>query len=189
MHDGHLVDLQNRVPAAFMNSETVLRRQATPMIVLLAAALLQACRTGVAAPQEGLPTIEACFLTGTAAVPVTLEVASTPEERRKGLMGRAALPQNRGMLFEYQQERDADHGFWMYKTRIPLDIAYLDETGTIGSIRHMVPCASASGSGCPTYPAGVPFISAVEMNAGFFWDNGIGPGDRLRSGEADCPNP
>ena len=65
-----------------------------------------------------------------------------------------------GMLFKYREPRSASHGFWMYKTLIPLDIAYLNEDGKIGSIRKMVPCPSASGSGCPTYPAGVPFIEA-----------------------------
>lgn len=171
-----------------MNIAAALPRPLTLVLLLLATAALQACRTGVAVPQEGLPVTEACFLGDDTVVPVTLEVAATPEQRRKGLMGRSALARNHGMLFEYQQERDADHGFWMYKTLIPLDIAYLDETGTIGSIRHMVPCASASGSGCPTYPAGVPFLSAVEMKAGFFREHGLGPGDRLRVGNEECPS-
>ena len=121
------------------------------------------------------------------AVPVTLEVASSSEQRQKGLMGRTSMAQNAGMLFEYSEPRQASHGFWMYKTLIPLDIAYLNQDGVIGSIRQMVPCASASGSGCPTYAAGVPFIQAVEMNAGFFREHGIRPGDRLRRDKDNCP--
>ena len=57
----------------------------------------------------------------------------------------------------------------------------------IGSIRQMVPCASASGGDCPTYPAGVPFIQAVEMNAGFFQKHEIRTGDRLFLGNGNCP--
>lgn len=172
-----------------MNIAATSPRSLPWLCLLLAVASLQGCRTGIAAPQESLPEIQACFVGGNPVVPVILEVASTPEQRRKGLMGRDSLSPNHGMLFQYEQERDASHGFWMYKTRIPLDIAFLDENGTVGSIRHMVPCASASGSGCPTYPAGVPFISAVEMNAGFFRKHGIKPGDRLRLGAANCPTP
>src|SRR5690554_8011761 len=83
------------------------------------------------------------------------------------------------MLFEYQQLRPAYHGFWMYQTLIPLDIAYLGAQGEIVSLRQMHPCASSRSSDCPAYPAGKPFLSAVEMNAGYFHERGIGTGDRL----------
>ena len=155
--------------------------------VLVASALIYGCSSGIAAPQEGLPVVDACFVSGMGAVPVELEVASHAEQRQKGLMGRTSLASNEGMLFKYNEPREANHGFWMYKTLIALDIAYLNEDGVIGSIRQMVPCASASGAGCPTYPAGVPFIQAVEMNAGFFQEHGIGRGDRLYVGTDNCP--
>lgn len=157
------------------------------LLPLFVALLLQACSAGVASPQGALPVIRACFLARGGSVPVELEVARTPEQRRKGLMGRSALAPNAGMLFQYRAPRSADHGFWMYQTLIPLDIAYLDQAGRIVSIRRMVPCASASGSGCPTYPAGEPFMQAVEMNAGFFREHGIERGDRLQTGQPNCP--
>ena len=172
-----------------MNSRPAPARRSALAFLLLAGIQLQACSAGVAAPQEGLPITAACFISGTAVVPVTLEVASTPQQRRKGLMRRSTLAPNHGMLFQYQRARAGEHGFWMYRTLIPLDIAYLDDKGTIGSIRHMVPCTSDSGSGCPTYPAGVPFVGAVEMNAGFFTAHGIGPGDRLMVGGDQCSAP
>lgn len=162
-------------------------RGLTVWIVLAVSALIYGCSSGIASPQEGLPLIDACFETAHGPVEVELEVASTPEQRRKGLMGRTSLAPDAGMLFEYQEPREASHGFWMYQTLIALDIAYLNPDGVIGSIREMVPCASASGSGCPTYPAGVPFIQAVEMNAGFFREHGIRPGDRLYRGKDNCP--
>ncbi|TYC62557.1 DUF192 domain-containing protein [Marinobacter sp. BW6] len=155
--------------------------------VLAVSSLIYGCSSGIAAPQEGLPVLEACFVSAAGTVPVELEVARTSEQRQKGLMGRKSMATNAGMLFEYREPRQASHGFWMYKTLIPLDIAYLNRDGVIGSIRHMVPCASASGSGCPTYPAGVSFIQAVEMNAGFFRQHGIRRGDRLNVGKDNCP--
>jgi hypothetical protein len=157
-------------------------------VVLALSSLIFGCSSGIAAPQEGLPVVEGCFISASGVVPVKLEVASTSEQRQKGLMGRSSLASDAGMLFEYRESRKASHGFWMYKTLIPLDIAYLNGDGIIGSIRKMVPCASASRSGCPTYPAGVAFIQAVEMNAGFFHEHGIRPGDRLTIGKDNCPS-
>ena len=155
--------------------------------VLAVSSLSYGCSSGIAAPQEGLPVIEACFVSEAGTVPVELEVASSSEQRQKGLMGRKSMAPKAGMLFEYNEPRQASHGFWMYNTLIPLDIAFLHQDGVIGSIRQMVPCASASGSDCPTYPAGVPFTQAVEMTAGFFRESGIKLGDRLYLGEGNCP--
>ena len=155
--------------------------------LLVASALIHGCSSVVAASESGLPVIEACFVSSAGPIAVKLEVASTSAQRQKGLMGRNKLGQNAGMLFEYREPRQATHGFWMHKTLIPLDIAYLNRDGVIGNIRQMVPCTSASGSGCPTYPAGVPFIKAVEMNAGFFREHDLRSGDRLYLGAADCP--
>jgi len=156
-------------------------------VLLAASSLVYGCSSGIAASQDNLPVIEACFASAAGTVPVTLEVASTSEQRQIGLMGRTSLAPKAGMLFEYREPREAGHGFWMYKTLIPLDIAYLNQSGVIGNIRQMVPCASASGSGCPTYAAGVPFIKAVEMSAGFFREHGIKRGDRLLLGKDNCP--
>jgi uncharacterized membrane protein (UPF0127 family) len=156
--------------------------------ILAVGSVIHGCSSGVAAPQEGLPVIDACFVSEAGSIPIKLEVASTAEQRSKGLMGRTSLAPNAGMLFEYRNPRNAEHGFWMYNTLIPLDIAYLNGEGVIGSIRQMVPCASASGSGCPSYPAGVSFVIAVEMNAGFFREHQIRTGDRLHLDAENCPN-
>lgn len=181
------MDFQNRVSVALVTAASGRFRELRVWVVLAVSSLIVGCSSGIAAPQEGLPVIEACFVSAAGTVPVKLEVASSSEQRRKGLMGRTSLEPEAGMLFEYNEPREASHGFWMYKTLIPLDIAYLNQDGVIGSIRQMVPCASASGSGCPTYPAGVPFIQAVEMNAGFFREHGIRTGDRLYRGKDNCP--
>lgn len=101
-------------------------------------------------------------------------------------MGRESLAANSGMLFQYQEQQRPDHGFWMYQTLIPLDIAYLDANGVIGNTQQMEPCESASGTRCPNYPAGVEFVTAVEMNIGFFEANNISAGDRLKLGKENC---
>ncbi|WBU39453.1 MULTISPECIES: DUF192 domain-containing protein [Marinobacter] len=128
---------------------------------------------------EPLPTVEACFATTDHKHAVVLEVASKNKQRQRGLMERTTLAEDAGMLFTYQTERSPNHGFWMYQTLIPLDIAYLDKQGVIVSIHTMTPCPSSEGRNCPTYPSGERFWNAVEMNAGFFEARGITAGDQL----------
>ncbi len=139
-------------------------------------------------PSVGLPVIEGCFVTASNAVSVSLELARAPRDRQKGLMGRKSMATSSGMLFEYQEQQSPDHGFWMFQTLIPLDIAYLNNEGVIGNIKQMESCDSSSGARCPSYPAEVAFVSAVEMNAGFFEANEIGIGDSLKLGEQNCNN-
>lgn len=150
--------------------------------------LIAACSSGSGAvePSDSLAVVKACFTSDSGPVTVDLEVAKTRRERQRGLMGREFLAPGTGMLFQYQKQRSANHGFWMYQTLIPLDIAYLDERGVIGNIRRMEPCASPSGADCPSYPAGVTFRSAVEVNAGFFEANNIRAGDKLKPGSSDA---
>ena len=59
---------------------------------------------------------------------VLLEVASTPEERRRGLMGRESLPSVCGMLFE---GLSGGGYFWMKNCLIPLDVVFLDKDGVV----------------------------------------------------------
>ncbi|WP_372987698.1 DUF192 domain-containing protein [Marinobacter sp.] len=152
----------------------------------LASALVAGCGVSATPAQTDLPVINACFITDSDSVPVVLEVASTSEQRQVGLMGRTELPASHGMLFQYEEAREPKNGFWMYRTLIPLDIAFLDREGTIRNIRAMVPCSASQGTSCPIYPAGVHYWSAVEMNAGYYLANGIEVGDRLVLGGEDC---
>lgn len=155
--------------------------------LLCSAVMLAGCSgSGAVEPSANLPVAAGCFVTGSSTVSVSLELAQAPQDRRKGLMGRESLAPSSGMLFQYQEQQSPDHGFWMYQTLIPLDIAYLDENGVIGNIRHMEPCDSSNGARCPSYPAEVEFVSAAEMNLGFFEANGIGIGDRLKLGKQSC---
>ncbi|MDX1634090.1 MAG: DUF192 domain-containing protein [Marinobacter sp.] len=130
-------------------------------------------------PPERPPVrVSACLSSDTQAHPIRVELARTPAQKQFGLMERDSLPPNAGMLFIYDEPRPPSHSFWMYKTRIPLDIAFIGENGEIRAIQSMVPCTSA-GTGCPSYPAGVPFTLALEMNRGYFERKDIRVGDRF----------
>jgi uncharacterized membrane protein (UPF0127 family) len=108
-----------------------------------------------------------------------VELAATPDQRTLGLMERRRLPDSAGMLFLFSATQSASDGFWMYRTRIPLDIAYIDSLGTIRAIHRMEPCQTVLTEGCPTYAAGAPFRAALEVNAGYFSRHGVQTGDHL----------
>lgn len=152
------------------------RRSTFWLLGLCLATLITGCDANA---EAGLPVVKACFVTPDSHHNVELEVASDDKQRQRGLMGRSEMDERAGMLFIYQRERSASHGFWMYQTLIPLDIAYLDSKGVIVSIQSMSPCSSSRGRDCPSYPSGQPFRNAVEMNAGYFETRDINVGDRL----------
>lgn len=135
---------------------------------------------------DSLPEKQACLVSADQAAPITIEIARSSAERSRGLMERETLAEDAGMLFVYKDERKADHGFWMYQTLIPLDIAYLDRDGTIRAIQQMSPCPPDRGRDCPVYEAGVPFYLALEMNQGYFENHGFDVGDRLSLEPSDC---
>ena len=152
-------------------------------MVLLATA---ACRSDadVPSPDEyshlvAFDTAGVRLITGSDTVSLTVELATTPDQHTMGLMERRTLPDRAGMLFVYTEVQPATSAFWMFRTRIPLDIAFIDSAGVIRTILTMVPCTSVLADGCAEYPAGAPFLSALEVNAGYFARHRIRVGDRL----------
>jgi uncharacterized membrane protein (UPF0127 family) len=108
-----------------------------------------------------------------------VELAETPQQRTMGLMERTALPDSVGMLFLYDRDEPATSGFWMYRTRIPLDIAFIDSAGRIVAVRQMAPCPARLAAGCPTYEPGVPYRAALEVAAGALARQQIALGARI----------
>lgn len=99
---------------------------------------------------------------------VQAEVASTQAELEHGLMGRASLPENHGMLFVFN--RAAPWCFWMKDTPLPLSIAFIGADGTIASIDDMQPFTDTVH--CPPRP----ILYALEMRQGWFRQAGITDG-------------
>ena len=100
---------------------------------------------------------------------VQAEVASTPEQRQQGLMGRTELAEDAGMLFAFSGEQPLS--FWMKDTLIPLSIAFIDAQGRIVDIQDMQPLDET------THPSAEPAKYALEVNQGFFETRGIKVGD------------
>lgn len=103
---------------------------------------------------------------------IWVEVARTPEERARGLMGRKNLGKDEGMLFIFDSEDY--HGFWMKDTSIPLSIAFIDKEGRIVEIREMEPFSLES------HLPSKPILYALEMRRGWFKMNRIKEGDFIR---------
>jgi uncharacterized protein len=102
---------------------------------------------------------------------LTAEIAHTGEARRLGLMNRRILPEDRGMLFVFDEI--GMHAMWMKNTYIPLSVAFLDERGAIINIADMEPHTVDS------HGAAKPAKYALEVNRGWFRKRGIKGGARV----------
>ena len=102
---------------------------------------------------------------------IRAEVAAEFGTRMRGLMYRASMPQNAGMLFIFDES--TQHCMWMKNTLLPLSVAFIDEKGAITNIEDMKP--QTEDSHCASRAARY----ALEMNRGWFAAHGIKPGSRI----------
>jgi uncharacterized membrane protein (UPF0127 family) len=93
----------------------------------------------------------------------SVEMAKTPEQWRNGLMNRASLDKNGGMLFVLPES--GNYSFWMKNTLIPLDIIWIDANLRIVSIaRAAQPCVEPDY--CALLDPGINARYVLEVNAG-----------------------
>jgi hypothetical protein len=86
-------------------------------------------------------------------------LATSNEQRRRGLMFVRSMPQMTGMLFVYGSPNY--YSMWMKNTFIPLDMVFARQDGTISSIeRHTEPQSLRS------LAAIEPVVFVLELNAG-----------------------
>jgi uncharacterized membrane protein (UPF0127 family) len=103
---------------------------------------------------------------------LNVEIAQSQEQHERGLMDRARLDENAGMLF--CNPTPTRMCMWMKETGIPLSVAFIDEQGVILSIRDMQPntldphCSEAAVS------------YALETNQGWFSQRGVAPGSTIQ---------
>lgn len=151
------------------------RRRLLQALALLPALPLWAAPVSAATPR--LPRVALTIHGEAGPHRLTVELARTIAERGRGLMERDILAEDAGMLFLYDRLQPSRNGFWMYRTRIPLDIAFIDATGRILEIHRMSPCRAEAAGDCPVTRPEAPYRAALEVNAGYFASRGIGPGD------------
>jgi len=112
---------------------------------------------------------------------VNLQLARTEAEREQGLMYVDNLAPDSGMLFVY--DSPSRESYWMYHTLIPLSIAWIDRDGTILDIQDMPrlndPNDVQEASRTVYTPAVMPYWYALEVNQGWFVQNGVGVGQQI----------
>ena len=136
-----------------------------------------------AAPVLPFASAPVRIVAGRDTIRLLAELAQSADQRTLGLMERRHLADTAGMLFLYAGEQAASDGFWMFRTRIPLDIAFVDSSGAVRAIQYMVPCTTALAQGCPSYAPGVPYRAALEVNAGYFARHNLTVGSRIILGD------
>jgi len=152
------------------------RSAACALMLTAAAACAQQVQTpgpsgesvGPDAPTEVL-TID----TANGPVRFNVEIADDDAERQHGLMYRAPLPDDRGMLFHFQEPEMAS--FWMRNTPSSLDIIFIGVDGRILNIAERT---------TPYSEAPVPAVGltrgVLEIRAGRSAELGLRAGDRVR---------
>ena len=115
------------------------------------------------------------FDTASGSTTVRVEIADTDALRERGLMGRTALADDAGMLFQWPE--DTTSSFWMKHTLIPLSIAFVAADGRVLALLDMEPCRADP---CPVYDAHIAYRMALEAKQGAFRRWGVRVGDRAR---------
>ncbi|MBI4624333.1 MAG: DUF192 domain-containing protein [Verrucomicrobia bacterium] len=103
---------------------------------------------------------------------VRLQLAVRPEEMERGLMDRRDLGRDDGMIFIYEKSQRMQ--FWMRNTPTPLDIGFFDQGGKLEEIYPLYPFDERTVSS-----RSEELRFAVEMNQGWYRDNGVKPGAQL----------
>jgi uncharacterized membrane protein (UPF0127 family) len=104
-------------------------------------------------------------------LPLQIEIPNNIRDFNLGLMFRESLDINSGMLFIFEEV--AQQSFHMNETRIPLDIAFIREDGTIESIKELEPLDKNS-----VFSEG-EVLCALEVNRGWFEENNVEVGDQI----------
>ena len=101
-----------------------------------------------------------------------VEMATTPEEQRVGLMFRNSVPPDGGMLFDWGTPRDVP--MWMENTLVPLDMVFINADGTIRAIAEdTVPQSLA------VIPSHGPVLATLELAGGTTAKLNIVVGDKV----------
>lgn len=103
----------------------------------------------------------------------SLEVADSDEKRMRGLMYRGDLPEDRAMIFVFDNLRGV--AMWMRNTPLPLDMLFVRPDGSIARIlENTTPFSEAILS------SGEPVQFVIEINGGIAQKLGLSAGDMVR---------
>jgi uncharacterized membrane protein (UPF0127 family) len=123
-------------------------------------------------PVSGLDVIPLTVIRRDKRLTFRVEVAKGPIEQARGLMFRASMGADEGMVFPMNPPRMAS--FWMRNTVIPLDLIFVGPDGRILNIAaNTVPYDENH------HWSAAPVKAVLELNGGRAAQLGIVPGDRV----------
>lgn len=109
----------------------------------------------------------------------TVEIADNMISQAQGLMNRASLDADKGMLFVFRT--NGIHKFWMKNTLIPLDIVWLDDSQQVVFIEHNAkPCGTSE---CSAISPDKNSRYVLEINGGIAEKIGLHIGDAVTINE------
>lgn len=123
-------------------------------------------------PESGLRIIGLTVQAKGASHRFRVEVAATGEEQARGLMFRAQLAPDEGMIFPMNPPRPA--AFWMRNTVIPLDMIFIAPDHTILNI-----AANTTPYDETPHPSAGDVMAVLELAGGRAQELGIVPGDTV----------
>ena len=104
---------------------------------------------------------------------VSMAIASTNEQRIRGLSGLEKMNENEGMIFLFDEP--SKQGFWMNKMNFPIDIIWLDSNSKVVHIeKKLEPCKIFLA--CPVYNPQVDSLYVIELQSGFTDDHSMKEG-------------
>ncbi len=136
------------------------------------AGLLGLSLISLASAQEAARIEPLSIVTENSATLFLAEVADNDELRGRGLMFRHVLPQDRAMLFDFNQPRPA--AMWMKNTYISLDMLFVRADGTIAAIAENTEPFSTQ-----TISVEEPVLGVIELAAGTAKRLGIKRDDKV----------
>lgn len=102
------------------------------------------------------------------------EVADTFATRVQGLSNRKSLPENRGLLFVFEEADQ--HGFWMKDMLFSIDIIWISEDKKVVHVEENVSPDTYPNAFAPSESA----LYVFEINAGEADKKGIKLGDEVQ---------
>ena len=101
-----------------------------------------------------------------------VEVATTSDERARGLMYRKKLGRNEGMLLLWPTPRRV--AIWMKNTYLPLDIIFINANGRVVRVHE-----NARPRSTRPLPSGTPVVAVLEVPAGTAKKLGVREGVKI----------
>jgi len=109
---------------------------------------------------------------------IKAETAVDTRDMMRGLMFRASMPADHGMLFVHPVS--GLYSYWMYQTYIPLDMIWMDENHKIVEVVESAPPCQTAASKCPRFGGHEAARFVLELNGGLIRKFGLKSGDTIQ---------